>query len=173
MDGGMDGYNIMWFVAVVIGTMVLGAAIAYGIHAFPRPDPARAAWAGEARTREIYRTEDPRLREALTPAGRGTEAHACERLRQNPGSPVSGPGFFFVAGVALSGGCRSRRTPQPFISSSPALKLTTDWARIPIDRSLPELDHPVKIGPLDQAAGNEEKGESHVHRHQGRHDRHG
>lgn len=58
MDGSMDGYNIMWFVAVVIGTMVLGAAIAYGIMRSRARTP-RERLAGEARTREIYRTEDP------------------------------------------------------------------------------------------------------------------
>ncbi len=58
MDGAADGYNILWFVATVIGTVVLGAVIAYGIMR-GRSRTTRERIAGEMRTREIYKSEDP------------------------------------------------------------------------------------------------------------------
>ncbi len=58
MDGAADGYNILWFVATVIGTIVLGAVIAYGIMRARARTP-RERIAGEMRTREIYKSEDP------------------------------------------------------------------------------------------------------------------
>jgi hypothetical protein len=54
----MEGYNILWFVAVVIGTVVLGAAIAYGITR-SRARTTNERIASEIKTREIYESEDP------------------------------------------------------------------------------------------------------------------
>lgn len=53
----MEGYDAMWFVAVVVGTVVLGAAIAFGMmHARRRSGAERIA--AERRTRANYRAED-------------------------------------------------------------------------------------------------------------------
>lgn len=57
----MEGYNILWFLAVVVGTVVLGAAIAYGMMR-ARSRTASERIAGERKTHEIYKSEDPGYR---------------------------------------------------------------------------------------------------------------
>lgn len=57
----MAGYDVLWFVAIVIGTVLLGAAIAYGIMR-ARTRTRGEAVASEAETRRIYKSEDPGYR---------------------------------------------------------------------------------------------------------------
>lgn len=58
MDATFGGSNIVWFAAVVLGTVILGAVIAFAMTRSRRRTPAEDR-ASEARTREIYKSEDP------------------------------------------------------------------------------------------------------------------
>lgn len=55
----MEGSNVVWFLAVVIGTFILGSIIAYGMsRTRSRTEAEREA--SEEKTHEIYTRQDPR-----------------------------------------------------------------------------------------------------------------
>lgn len=55
----MEGSGIIWFLAVVLGTFVLGSIIAYGM-ARTRARTEAERQASEEKTHEIYTQQDPR-----------------------------------------------------------------------------------------------------------------
>ena len=57
----MEGYDILWFIAVPVGTAILGFLIAYGMmrnRSRTRAETMRT----EQATHEIYKRADPELR---------------------------------------------------------------------------------------------------------------